>query len=123
MRKLLLLLACGAFLTGCFADERNNSVYSRGVRVGSLVKVSIKGTVNKSIEAQLNMGGLVPNGEGGAMVANVFEFSGPVSAALADTLMAVSLNGKRVQVYYSEYTWPMLKYDTKYLVDSVKVIP
>jgi hypothetical protein len=57
-------------MTGC------NESYSEGERVGIVTKLSRKGSLNKTWEGEMNLGGMVANDEG-HMQTNIWEFTVP----------------------------------------------
>lgn len=72
--------------------------YSEGSRSGQLIKVTKKGFVFKTYEAQLNMGGLRTTQNDG-LEGNIWDFS------IIDETVVEKLNileGKRVKVTYKE---------------------
>jgi len=72
--------------------------YSDGTRSGQLIKVTKKGVLFKTHEAQLNMGGLRTSNSDG-LEGNIWDFS-IISDEVVDKLNA--LEGKRVKVSYKE---------------------
>lgn len=91
--------------------------YSEGTRSGNLIKVSKKGVVFKTIEGELNLGG-VSTMEG--LEGNIWSFT-VLDGALADAF--TPYEGKKVKVYYRERykTMPWLG-DTNYIVTKVELI-
>ncbi len=91
--------------------------YSEGTRSGNLIKVSKKGVVFKTIEGELNLGG-VSIAEG--LEGNIWSFT-----VLDDELTNVfkPYEGKKVKVHYKERykTMPWLG-DTNYIVTKVELI-
>lgn len=77
--------------------------YSEGTRSGQLIKVTKKGVVFKTHEAQLNMGGLRTNTIDG-LEGNIWDFS-IIDDAVVDKLNA--LEGKRVKVSYKQRYYSM----------------
>lgn len=72
--------------------------YSEGTRSGQLIKVTKKGFIFKTHEAQLNMGGLRTTTNDG-LEGNIWDFS-IIDEAVVDKLN--TLEGKRVKVAYKE---------------------
>jgi hypothetical protein len=91
--------------------------YSEGTRSGNLIKVSKKGVIFKTIEGELNLGG-VSIAEG--LEGNIWSFT-----VLDDALSKdfKPYEGKRVKVYYKERykTMPWLG-DTNYIVTKVELV-
>ncbi|BAO77596.1 hypothetical protein [Winogradskyella sp. PG-2] len=89
--------------------------YSEGTRSGNLIKVSKKGVVFKTIEGELNLGG-VSIAEG--LEGNIWSFT-----VLDDELTNVfkPYEGKKVKVHYKERykTMPWLG-DTNYIVTEIE---
>lgn len=72
--------------------------YSEGTRSGQLIKVTKKGMIFKTHEAQLNMGGLRTTNTDG-LEGNIWDFS------IIDDALVLKLNeleGRRVKVAYKE---------------------
>lgn len=72
--------------------------YSEGSRSGQLIKVTKKGVVFKTHEAQLNMGGLRTKNTDG-LEGNIWDFS-IIGEAVVEKLNA--LEGRHVKVTYKE---------------------
>lgn len=91
--------------------------YSEGVRAGTLIKVSKRGTIFKTYEGQLNVNafGAVKKGT----LDESFEFSIPKDPELVKRME--DLTGHNVQLFYKEkyFVFPWLG-ETKYMVDDVK---
>ena len=96
-------------------------VYSEGYRAGSIVKISKKGVLFKTIEGQLNV-------ETFGAVRDPNNFSQPFNFSVAgdrtdvcEALKAASLTGERVNLKYEEH---YLKFfwrgDTKYFIIDVE---
>lgn len=94
-----------------------NIVYSDGLKVGTLTKVTKKGVIFKTYEGQMNLGGMVSDGDGG-MVANVFNFS------ITDEKIFNKLKesqGKRVKLKYLQYLKvPINVGSTSYIIQEVQ---
>jgi len=90
-------------------------VYSDGVKSGTLTKITKKGLIFKTYEGQLNLGGMVSNGDGG-MVANVFNFS------IKDEKLFKELQANqnsRVALKYNQYlNVPITVGSSNYIVES-----
>lgn len=94
--------------------------YSDGTRAGTIVKLSNKGYFFKTLEGQLNLGGLTQ--ESGSPASSLWDFSvagGDVH--IIKELEEANLNGRRIKLYYKEkyYTLPW-RGDTKYFVYKVE---
>ncbi|MGB0391864.1 MAG: 6-phosphogluconate dehydrogenase [Salibacteraceae bacterium] len=92
--------------------------YSEGVRAGTIIKISKRGTIFKTWEGQLNVNafGAV---KGKGTLNESFEFSIPNDSALINKVE--NLTGQPVKLYYKEkyFLFPWLG-ETKYLVSDVK---
>ncbi len=94
--------------------------YSDGTRAGTIVKLSNKGYFFKTMEGQLNLGGLTQ--ESGSPASSIWDFSVTSNdAQLIKDLEDANLNGHRIKLYYKEkyYTLPWSG-DTKYFVYKVE---
>lgn len=86
------LLIGAAYMFWC------NMTYSDGTRTGYLVKVSEKGYIFKTMEGEMNMGGL-QEGDNTTLVAPMWYFS------VADETIyekLIQLQGKKLMLYYKE---------------------
>lgn len=93
--------------------------YSEGVRAGTIIKISKRGTIFKTYEGQLNVNAFgAVKGKGD--LNESFEFSIPNDSALISK--AEELTGRPVKLYYKEkyFLFPWLG-ETKYLVSDVKL--
>lgn len=111
---VLILLIIGFVLFAAYAN------YSEGTRAGIVVKISKKGYVIKTIEGQLNEGGMAADNQN--IVPTIWNFS--VKRNKEDVLKQledVQLSGERVKLYYKEkyYKFPWIG-DTKYYVFKVE---
>lgn len=90
--------------------------YSDGTKTGTLTKITQKGFIFKTYEGQLNLGGMVSDGDGG-MVANVFNFS------IKDKHIFEQLSqsqDKRVKLKYNQYlNVPIPVGDSNYIITNV----
>ena len=95
-------------------------VYSEGVRAGTIIKVSRRGTIFKTYEGQLNLNafGAV---KGKSPLNESFEFSIPEDSVLLQKVDAVT--GKNVKLYYKEkyFVFPWLG-ETKYIATDVELL-
>lgn len=123
MKKLIIVFVAlsSILFTSCTEN------YSEGERVGQIVKLTQKGLLFKSWEAQLNLGGVVSGGDAG-MAANTFEVSfdnDKKQKNLVDSLQSAMNSGKRVKISYHEtYGWNWFKNrgETNYFVIDVKIL-
>lgn len=91
--------------------------YSDGLKAGVLTKITKKGLVFKTYEGELNLGGMVSNGDGG-MVANVWKFSVRDEKVFRE--LEKSQN-KRVKLDYVQYIRVAASVgDTSYVIREVK---
>lgn len=116
MKKILFILV--ALLLGLMAFFYYGT-YSEGVRAGTIIKVSKRGTIFKTFEGQLNVEafGAV---KGKSTMTEAFEFSIPEDADLISEIESVT--GRRVKLYYKEkyFLFPWLG-ETKYLATKVEL--
>lgn len=116
MKKFLFILV--ALVLGLMAFFYYGT-YSEGVRAGTIIKVSKRGTIFKTFEGQLNVEafGAV---KGKSTMTEAFEFSIPKDSALISEIEAVT--GRRVKLYYKEkyFLFPWLG-ETKYLATEVEL--
>ena len=99
-------------------------VYSRGERVGTLMKLSEKGVLFKTLEGQLNIEafGAVRSQN---FVSQTFEFSveNKRQDVISNLKQAMS-EGRRVNIKYVERYWQVpWRGDTKYFVREVDILP
>lgn len=94
-------------------------VYSDGVKTGTLIKVTKKGFIFKTYEGQINLGGMVSNGDGG-MVANIWSFS----IKDEETFRKLQkYQDRRIRIYYEQFLWlPVQVGSTDYLVKDIKAL-
>lgn len=116
MKKFLFILI--ALVLGLMAFFYYGT-YSEGVRAGTIIKVSKRGTIFKTYEGQLNVEafGAV---KGKSTMTEAFEFSIPKDSVLISEIEAVT--GRRVKLYYKEkyFLFPWLG-ETKYLATEVEL--
>ncbi len=94
--------------------------YSEGTRAGTIVKLSHKGIAFKTVEGQLNMGGL--SGDSGSPTSSLWDFSVKSGEkAVIKALEDASLNGHRVKLFYKEkfYRLPW-QGDSRYYVYQIE---
>ncbi len=116
-RLIMIGLLILGLLTGAYFVFGN---YSEGTRAGTIVKLSNKGIVFKTVEGQLNLGGL--SGETGSPATTLWDFSVKGSEdAVVKALEEASLNGHRIKLFYKEkfYRLPW-QGDTRYYIYQVE---
>ena len=98
-----------------------NMTYSEGNRAGYLIKISKKGFVFKTIEGQLNLGGV-----GGDSEASILMNTQLWNFSVADEAVYEKLQeyeGKKVSLHYKQkirsFSW---QGDTDYFVDEVELL-
>jgi len=104
MKKTILLCSI-ALLSACSPN------YSNGERSGVITKVSVKGIIFKSIEAEMLMvvpGGVLPE-----------KFSFTVSDKAVVKVRDAVKSGKQVQVVYNQWLIAPPTIDTPYVVVDV----
>ena len=96
--------------------------YSEGYRAGVPMKISHKGTIFKTYEGQLNIGGLTNNAEG--VIPSTWEFSiHPKDKEVFEKIDEAIENNKRAKLYYQEkYAALFWRGDTKYFVTKVEIL-
>jgi hypothetical protein len=119
-RSLVIIIIIGLLVVSFFYF----GVYSKGERVGSLMKLSEKGVVFKTLEGQLNIEafGAVRSQN---FVSQTFEFSveNKQQEVIASLKQAMS-EGRRVNIKYIERYWDVpWRGDTKYFVREVDILP
>lgn len=90
--------------------------YSEGTRAGIVVKISKRGYLIKTIEGQLNEGGMAAKDQ--SVVPTIWNFSVKRNKEeVLKQLEEAQLTGERVKLYYKEkyYRFPWIG-DTKYYV-------
>ncbi len=108
---LIIVLVLVYFLFGSYSD---------GSRAGTIVKLTNRGMIFKTVEGQLNLGGLTS--ESGSPASSLWDFS--VDSGDKEVITALeeaNLNGHRVKLHYKEkfYKLPW-RGDTKYFVYKVE---
>ena len=119
-RVLVLVIIIGLLILSFFYF----GVYSRGERVGTLMKLSEKGMIFKTYEGQLNIEafGAVRSQN---FVSQTFEFSveNKRQDVISKLKQAMS-DGRRVNIKYIERYWEVpWRGDTKHFVRSVDILP
>ena len=118
-RFLITLIVVGLMVLSFFYF----GVYSRGDRVGKVIKISEKGLLFKTYEGQINMEGF-----GAVRSTNIFsqtfEFSVEKSRAdVIENLKQAMNEGKRVNIHYIERYWLISwRGESKYFVRDVKIL-
>jgi len=97
-KKLFLFLLLGAIIVGAGYMFWCNMTYSDGTRTGTLMKVSKKGYVFKTMEGEMNMGGfnIVDDTQ---VFGNTWQFS-ISDAKLYDQM--IQKQGQKMMLYYKE---------------------
>ena len=119
LKKLLAIVIVIGIIIMLFL---NFADYSDGTRAGVPMKLSKRGVLFKTYEAQLNVGGMTNTPEGA--IPSVWEFSIPKS----NDRVIVKLNeaideGKRVKIFYTEkYIKFFWRGETKYYAYDVEMI-
>ena len=90
--------------------------YSNGTRAGQVTKLSNKGLIWKSWEAEINMGGTV-QGENGA-IASVFAFN--VAPDVVPQIKAALESGKRIEVVYRQWAVKPMSISSSYVVTEAR---
>lgn len=116
-KKLMWILFIGAILAGVGYYVFATSTYSKGTRTGYLIKMSEKGVIFKTMEGQMNLGGIASN-EDAALVGNIWDFS------VRDQYLykkLASLEGKKVTLSYEENFRKIFWHgDTHYFIFDVE---
>lgn len=124
MKRKLIIAGVMLFLAGLLAFVIMYSAnYSKGHRAGTIAKLSRKGTIFKTYEGQLNLGGKAGTGEGDVNT-GLWDFSVEKGdTSIIRQLEQAQLNGYRVRLHYVEkyfqFAW---RGDTKYFVDDVETV-
>ena len=96
--------------------------YSEGYRGGTLIKLSKKGLMFKTLEGQLNVGTFLDNGINKPL-SPIWDFSVKNDPSLFDSLNHAILTNKRVKLHYNEmfvrFPW---RGETEYVVDEVEIV-
>jgi hypothetical protein len=96
--------------------------YSDGYRGGSLIKISNKGIIFKTIEGQLNVGTFLDNGVNKPL-SPIWDFSVKGDKALIEKLDQAILTNKRVKLHYKEMFVKLpWRGDSQYIVDEVELV-
>jgi hypothetical protein len=115
-KKLIWILLIGAALGAAGYYFFATSTYSKGTRTGYLIKMSEKGVVFKTMEGQMNLGGISSGGDAG-LVGNIWDFS------VGDQYLykkLASLEGKKVTLSYEEHFRRIFwQGDTNYFIYDV----
>ena len=113
-----LLIAAMVGFPGGIAEN-----FSEGSRTGIITKLSYKGLIYKSHEAEMNMGGLRKKKDDkgrDSYVANIFEFN--VSEQAVKEVQAALDNGESVKVTYHQYLIKPIGICNAYVVTKVEVV-
>jgi len=95
---------------------------SDGYRGGSLIKISKKGIIFKTIEGQVNVGTFLDNGINKPM-SPIWDFSVVENPELFDALNKAILTNKRVKLHYKEMFVKLpWRGESLYIVDEVELL-
>ena len=97
-KRLLWFTLLAALLAGAGYMFWCNMTYSDGTRTGTLMKVSKKGYVFKTMEGEMNMGGF-NNADDTQVFGNTWQFS-ISDHKLYDQM--IQMQGKKMMLYYKE---------------------
>ena len=96
--------------------------YSDGYRGGTLIKLSRKGILFKSLEGQLNIGTFLDNGKDKPM-SPIWDFSVKNDPKLFEILNEAILTNRRVKLHYHEMFVKLpWRGETNYIVDEVEIV-
>ena len=114
---IAILVVAGSIYIVFFAN------YSTGYRVGTIIKMTEKGVLIKTIEGQMHTGGISGDSSDGDAT-SMWDFS--VRKSNDEVRQAIEQavdNGVRVKLYYEEkfYQWSFFG-DTKYFVNKVEEV-
>ena len=116
-KKLMWILLIGGALAAAGYYLFATTAYSKGTRTGYLIKMSEKGVVFKTMEGQMNLGGIA-SGEDASLIGNIWDFS------VRDQYLykkLASLEGKKVTLSYEENFRKIFWHgDTKYFIFDVE---
>lgn len=116
-KKLVWILFIGAILAGIGYYIFATATYSKGTRTGYLIKMSEKGVIFKTMEGQMNLGG-ISAGEDANLIGNIWDFS--VKDEYLYKKLA-SLEGKKVTLSYEEHFRKIFwQGDTNYFIFDVE---
>ena len=96
--------------------------YSDGERGGTLIKISQKGFLFKTLEGQLNIGTYIDNGMNKPL-SPIWDFSVKNNPEIFELLNQAILSNKRVKLHYKEmYIKLPWRGDNLYIVDKVELV-
>ena len=96
--------------------------FSDGYRGGTLIKLSRKGVIFKSLEGQLNIGTFLDNGKDKPM-SPIWDFSVNNDPKLFDILNQAILSNRRVKLHYNEMFVKLpCRGETNYIVEEVEIV-
>ncbi len=96
--------------------------YSEGYRGGTLIKLSTKGVLFKTLEGQLNVGTFLDNGTNKPL-SPIWDFSVKNNKDLSDSLDHAILTNRRVKLHYKEMFVKLpWRGETLYIVDEVEIL-
>lgn len=114
MRKFKVLAIFVVLLAVILSVYFAFGTYSQGTRVGTVVKLSNKGWINKSWEGTLVLGSQGAN--------NTWDFS-VTTQPIADQVQAAMDNQTKVRLHYEEGRWTFGETDTNYIIVGVEPVP
>ncbi len=119
IRKILIGALVLGILTMLFLYYAN---YSSGYRAGVPIKLSHKGTIFKTWEGELNIGGLTNSADGVMPTSWSFSVRGS-NKEVREQINSASDHSKRVKLYYKEkFARLFWLGDTKYFVYKVEEV-
>lgn len=124
MKRVLIISGLVIFLLALLVFVISyNANYSEGYRAGTIVKISRKGTMFKTWEGQLHIGGL-SGGNDGDLASGLWDFSiEKGDTAVQNALLKAQDYGYRVKLHYAQkYFTFFWRGETEYFVDEVKEV-
>lgn len=123
MKKIIISILAILFFATLGLVYFLNASFSDGFRAGTMVKISKKGYLYKTIEGELNLGNYYT--EKGSPSTSIWNFSVDSDAdSVMEKLENAVLTGKRVKLHYEErYLQLSWRGDTKYFVYKVVEAP
>jgi hypothetical protein len=123
IKKLKITMTIVSVLVVCVLLFAFLGTKSDGYRGGTLIKLSKKGILFKTLEGQLNVGTFLDNGINKPL-SPIWDFSVKEDKTLFDTLNHAILTNKRVKLHYKEkFIQLPWRGETPYIVDDVEIIP
>ena len=122
LHKLKIVMIVVAFLLIGFLLFVVFGHFSEGYRGGTLIKLSKKGVVFKTVEGQLNVGTFLDNGTNKPL-SPIWDFSVKKEQMLFDSLNKAILTNQRVKLHYNEMFVKLpWRGETLYIVDEVEIV-